>query len=257
MSVFRNKAVDARSFGFTEPPKAKTGGFEGKLSEAYHRDLERARQALAGLGRRLHRTARLASRSGEAHTIPSSELVARLQMSVKKEHDFVLWPLLDRLDAFATRLMREEDVPFEIIEEGLALMNRYLGELHDVHLHLLQIAEIDPKKGEASRLAFGQLVSDFEQARVRWATVLVMLRGYEAGVAGYRALLGLTLAQECRSERAWHDFEEDYVRSSVPSEFSSKVAEKWQAELNQVRESGRADRTRVADFEKRTTAYGP
>ncbi len=129
-------------------------------------------------------------------------------------------------------------------------MDRYLQELHDVHLHLLEMANVESGKQEAARLVLGQLLSDYEHARVRWATVRVMLRGYEAGVLGYRALLGLTLAQECRAERAWHDFEEGYVRSSIPSAFSAKVAEKWQAELDRLREAGRADRVRVEDFEK-------
>ena len=118
--------------------------------------------------------------------MPSSDLVARLQAGLKKEHDLVLWPLLDRLDAFASRLSGGEDVPPEAIEEGLALVDRYLHELHDVHLGLLKLVEEDPTKGEAARLALNQLSADHEYAEVRWANGarhVPRLRGKGAGLS--------------------------------------------------------------------------
>ncbi len=188
--------------------------------------------------------------------MPSSDLVARLQAGLKKEHDLVLWPLLDRLDAFASRLSGGEDVPPEAIEEGLALVDRYLHELHDVHLGLLKLVEEDPTKGEAARLALNQLSADHEYAQVRWATVRVMFRGYEGKAPGYRALFSLTLAQECRAERAWHDFEESYARTSVPPTFSARDAATWQQVLDRARDAGRADRVRIEEWVARTAQFG-
>jgi hypothetical protein len=242
-----------------EPPaEAETLAAAGEpgVSEGFYRDLENARKALATLLQRMRHIRREPVAAATGRTVPSGDLVARLQLSLKKEHDLVLVPLLDRLDLFATRLNRGGDVPVPIFEEGLGLVDRYLHELHDVHLRMLENAGADPAKGEAGRLAFQQLASDYEHARVRWATVRVMLRGYEQKTLGARAMFGLTLAQECRAERAWHDFEEEYVRSSVPTAIPPKVAETWNLELDHVRDAGRADRTRIEDWVARTNEYG-
>jgi hypothetical protein len=237
------------------PPSSVSGRFEvpresseGALSEAFRRDLEAARQALDRLFERLRRWRRgpLAPRT-EA-TASSAELVGRLQQGVLKEHDLVLAPLLDRLEAIGTRLTRGESVPPAPIEAGLALVDRYLTELHDVILRLLELADIDPAQGPTALLPLQQLGSDYEHGRVRWATVRVMLRGYEEGIRGYGVLLGLTLTQESRAERAWNDFQSRYVQSHIPSQFTLQVTSAWQTGLDQLKASGRADRARVEAY---------
>ncbi|MFY9717035.1 MAG: hypothetical protein WAK40_03765 [Thermoplasmata archaeon] len=234
-----------------EPVGAATRVHDGTLSEAFHRDLAVALKALAGLGRRLrHRSSVPTPTSGDG--VPSTELVARMEKGLSKEHELVLGPLLGRLEAFAEQLNRDRDVPGPTIEEGLALVDRYLLELHDVHLRLLERAGADPARGPSAALTLTQLASDHERARVRWATVRVMLRGYEGRISGYRALLGLTLAHECRAEEAWHDLEEEYVRTSVPPSFAPALAERWGKDLDTFRDAGRADRTRVDAYLART-----
>jgi hypothetical protein len=229
---------------------------EGGLSEAFQRDLDAARRALDRLVERLRRWLRGPLTERPGGTVASTELVGRLQQGVLKEHDLVLAPLLDRLDAIGTRLIRGETIPLPPIEEGLALVDRYLTELHDVILRLLELADIDPAQGPAALLPLQQLGSDYEHGRVRWATVRVMLRGYEEGIRGYGVLLGLTLTQESRAERAWNDFQSRYVQDHVPPQFTPNVAEAWQTGLDQLRTSGRADRTRVETYLAQTTAYG-
>ncbi|MCI4372032.1 MAG: hypothetical protein L3K02_00075 [Thermoplasmata archaeon] len=255
MTAFPPKISKASTEESAEAAEAKGVLTEGGVSEGFRRDLEAARSALAGLLQRLRPFRRAPTVHAPVGTVPSSDLVARLQLGLRKEHDLVLTPMLTRLDAFATRLNSGGDVPVPAIEEGLVLVDRYLHELHDVHLRLLQVAGADPEKGELAHLAFMQLGSDFEHARVRWATVRVMVRGYEEKLTASRAMLGLTLAQESRAERAWHDFEVEYARASIPAQFSPKVAEIWQGELDHARDAGRADRTRVEEWLGRTAQY--
>jgi hypothetical protein len=230
---------------------------EPGVGEAFRRDLAQARLALGHLFERLHRVRRAATVDARAGGVSSGELVARLQLGLRREHDLVLEPLLGRLDGLAALLNRGLDVPAAPIEGGLELIDRYLHELHDAHLHLLEIAGADPERGEPARLAFQQLASDLEHARVRWATVRVMLRGYEEKLPGARAMLGLTLAQECRAERAWHQFEELYVKGLVPPLFPPRVADAWRTELDRSREAGRADRTRVDAWVEQTRGLIP
>ncbi len=257
MTAFPPKTPAPTTAEPTETPEAQAALGEPGVSEGFHRDLEAARKALGGLLQRLRIIHRQPTQHAIVGTVPSADLVARFQLQVKKEHDLVLAPLLDRLDAFAIVLIHGGDLPAPVLEEGLVLVDRYLHELHDVHLRLLEMAGADASKGEPARLAFQLLASDFEHARVRWATVRVMVRGYEEKTPYSRAMLGLTLAQECRAERAWHDFEEGYVRASLPSTLTPKVAETWLKELDQAREAGRADRTRIDDWVRRTVQYIP
>jgi hypothetical protein len=252
----RTKSSDAPPAPPTDIESELSTSPEGSLSEAFRRDLEKARRLLDTLLRRLHRWHRAAPPRAPTDSVPSAELVARFQMGLKKEHDLVLAPLLVRLEDFGTRLTNNEAVPAETIEEGLALVDRYLNELHDVHLRLLEMADVDPAKGAAALLPLQLLSSDYDHARVRWATVRVMLRGYEEKIRGYGALLGLTLTQESRAERAWHDFEEQYVRAHVPPTFPRKVADAWLAELDKVRDAGRADKVRVENYLVRTDQFG-
>lgn len=254
MNVLHHKAQDPDS-ELAGTSNTAAAVEEGSLSEALHRELENARRTFAKLVPRPRSRTRSVSSRAQVGTIASRDLVDRLRAGLKKEHDLVLWPLLDRLDAFAARLLRGEEVPSEPLEEGLDLVHRYLSELHDVHLNLLEIAGPDPRGGPAATLTLAQLASDYEQARVRWATVRVMLRGYTHKAPGYHALLGITLAQECRAERAWHDFEERYVQTSVPPAFPPRVAATWKEELDRGRIAGRADRVRVEEFIGRTTKF--
>ncbi|HTP54299.1 MAG TPA: hypothetical protein VML94_04970 [Thermoplasmata archaeon] len=238
------------------PPSEPVGGAAPvhgpSLSAAFHRDLAAAQQALAAVGRRLRRSRRLGPGEAVIGGVPSSDLVARMEKGLAKEHALVLGPLLARLEAFAALLNKDRDVPAKAIEEGLALIDRYLVEMHDVHLRLLERARADPARGPSAALTLLQLTSDHERARVRWATVRVMLRGYEGRVSGYRALLGLTLADECQAELAWHDLEEEYVRTSLPPAFPPAVADLWGRDLDRFRDAGRADRIRVDEYLART-----
>ncbi|MGA8543514.1 MAG: hypothetical protein WB947_08280 [Thermoplasmata archaeon] len=252
MSRFHHKKATMEEFAGGSPIPYGGPPDESNLGESFHRDVQKARRALFGLSRK-GRSSRRASPAA-VPSISSADLVARMQAGLKKEHDFVLWPLLDRLESFSNRLARGQDVPITDLEQGLALVDRYLHELHDSHLRLLEMADVNPAKGEAARLALAQLASDYEHARVRWATVRLMMLGYKEKVAGYRSLFSLTLAQECRAERAWHDFEEKYVRTSVARRFTPEVAQTWQTELDRSRDEGRADRARIGEFIGATAA---
>jgi hypothetical protein len=255
MSGFRREASRTSTTPHDDLGAAPSGPAPTDADSAFRKDVKAARRALAQLvGSPLHRRGRVAVPS-EPRTVPSADLIARLRMGLEKEHEFVLVPLLDRLDHFARRLTDGKDVPPAVLEEGLSYVDRYLQELHDGHLGILRQAEADPAKGVAARLVLQTLLSDYDHARVRWATVRVMLRGYEQKILMYQVLLGLTLAQECRSERAWHEFEEEYVRTSIAPMFTAKVAEIWLRELDRSRDEGRADRVKIADFVERTAEY--
>jgi len=226
-----------------------------RILEALHRDLEAARRALAHLRDAFSFESRGSGALKEPRTIPSGPLVARFVHGLQREREVVIGPLLDRLEALALRLTDDQDVPVEPIEEGLSLVERYLRQLHDSDLRLLQLAGADRTTTEAARLTLGKLGSDYEHAEVRWATVRVMLRGYELKLGYYRAMVGLTLAQECRSERAWHDFEEGYAQTSVPRAFTPQIAERWYRQLEQSQTEGRAERVRIAEFVTKTDRY--
>jgi len=257
MTAFPPKTPKPTTAEPTEPTDTASALVEPGVSEGFHKEVEAARGVLAGLLQRLRRIRHEPAARKAPGSVSSTDLVARLHLGLQKEHEFLLTPLLGRLDAFATRLNRGADVPVPAIEEGLALVERYLHELHDSHLRLLEIAGADVEKGEPARLSFQLLASDYEHARVRWATVRVMMRGYEEKVLGARSMLGLTLAQECRAEQAWHDFEEEYVRASVPGLFPPRVAETWRVELDKSRDEGRADRVKIEDWVERTSQYVP
>jgi hypothetical protein len=186
------------------------------LRAALHRDLESARHALGRIRGAFSFAPVTLESHAAARTVPSAPMVALLLHGMARERDVVLGPLLDRLEAFGARLASEQDVPAGPIEEGIALVDEYLAHLHDTDLRLLQAAGSDAATTESARLTLDKLASDFDNSRVRWVTVRVMLRGYELKLGYYRAMIGLTLTQECRAERAWHDFMEAYVRTSVP-----------------------------------------
>ncbi len=236
----------------TVPPAPETPSAVGG---SFAQDLQHARRALGSLLQRLRQIRRAPAPRVVTGGVSSEEVVGRLRAGLQKEHQYVLAPLLERLDAMATRVLRGETVPIPTIEEGLALVDRYLHELHDGHLHLLELAGVDPARGEPARLAFQQLASDYEHARVRWATVRVMLHGFEEKTPAAHAMFGLTLAQECRAELAWHEFEEAYVASSLAPMFPAKVVETWRVELDRARDEGRADRVRIEDWVGRTAAF--
>ena len=76
-----------------------------------------------------------------------------------------------------------------------------------------------------------------------------------AGLKVSRICLGM-MSYGSRAERAWHDFEEQYVRAHVPPTFPRKVADTWLAELDKVRDAGRADKVRVENYLVRTDQFG-
>jgi hypothetical protein len=184
--------------------------------------------------------------------VVSTALARRLEEGLGREHDRVLGPLLDRLEAFSAMLLDEKDIPVADIREGVDLVEQYLDQLHDSHIHLLQKTGVDPEGAKEARLALAQLVTDYEHARVRWKVVRVMLHGYERHIAGYGHLLGLALVQQSLSERAWHDFEREYVRTGLPPYFTPALAKEWEVELDCVREVGRNHRARVEAYTART-----
>jgi hypothetical protein len=218
------------------------------LREAIRRDLEAARRALGRFRGAFSVTPPASQVHDVTRTVPSDALVARFLHGLKREQEVVLGPLLDRLEAFGLRLTAEHDIPPQPIEEGIALVDQYLTHLHDSDLRLLAAAGSDASTTEAARLTLSKLAADYEHSRVRWATVRVMLRGYELKLGYYRAMIGLTLAQECRAERAWHDFAEAYARTSIPHAFSPEVADIWRHELERSQTEGRAQRARIAQY---------
>ena len=235
----------------TPPPAAESG-----TNDTFGRSFEAARKALErGFGRLRPAARQKAKSAGVVGTVPSGELVARFQEGLRKEREFVLVPLMDRLDAIAGRLLLSHPMPAQPLEEGLVLVERYRQELHDPHLLMLERTYGDLTNDPGSQLAFQQLSSDYDHARVRWATVRVMVSGYESKYAGYRQLLGLTLSQQCRSEKAWHEFEEEYARTNIPSLFTPALAEFWKKELDKARDEGRADHSKVDDYLTRTAQY--
>ncbi|MGA8664293.1 MAG: hypothetical protein WB809_04395 [Thermoplasmata archaeon] len=255
MSNLRQKNPKASQPDVDGPATALAPHADTGVSEGFRQNLESARKALErGFGR--FRTVRHKEKAAVVvPTQPSGDLVARLQEGLRKEREFILVPLLDRLDAFAGRLLANQPLPAEPLEEGLALVERYRQELHDAHLRLLERTYADAVQEPGARLAFQQLASDFDHARVRWATVRVMVAGYESKYAGYRGLLGLTLSQQCRAEKAWHEFEEEYVRTNLAVTFSTELAAFWVTDLDKARDEGRADHSKVDDFLARTARY--
>ena len=228
---------------------------ESSVSDRFRHELDTARKALErGFGRVRHPRAK-AGAAAPVGTVPSDDLVSRLREGLRKEREFVLTPLLDRLDGFARRLLDGKPVPAAWVEEGLELVERYRVELHDAHLRLFEITEVEVAIDPSARLTYDALIADFEHARVRWATVRVMVAGYESKYSGYRGLLGLTLSQQCRAEKAWHEFEEQYVRTSLPTMFTPALAQTWQADLDKARTEGRSDHAKVDDFLARTAGY--
>ncbi|HLM90526.1 MAG TPA: hypothetical protein VK424_00495 [Thermoplasmata archaeon] len=256
MSNLRQKNPKASQPDVDGPGAASAPTADTSVSESFRQNLEAARKALErGFGR--FRPAHLKEKKAEAAVpkSPAGDLVARLQEGLRKEREFILIPLLDRLDAFAGRLLAGKPLPAQPLEEGLALVERYRLQLHDAHLHLLEQTYAELPNDASSRLAYQQLTSDYDHARVRWVTVRVMVSGYESKYAGYRGLLGLTLSQQCRAEKAWHEFEEEYVRTNLPSAFTSELAGIWTTELDKARDEGRADHSKVDDFLARTAQY--
>ena len=68
-----------------------------------------------------HRRERPSGRTTKATgTVPTDELVARVQNDLRTEREQILEPLLRRLRAIGQRLTDDHEVPPEVVVEGLA-----------------------------------------------------------------------------------------------------------------------------------------
>src|SRR5208282_758037 len=190
MSNLRQKNPKASLPEGDGPAAAPAAHADASVSESFRQNLDAARKALErGFGRFRPAHHKEKTAAAAVPTTPAGDLVARLQEGLRKEREFILIPLLDRLDAFAGRLLAGKPLPAQPLEEGLALVERYRLQLHDAHLHLLEQTYSELPNDAPSRLAYQQLTSDYDHARVRWVTVRVMVSGYESKYAGYRGLL--------------------------------------------------------------------
>lgn len=213
------------------------------------------------VGPALHRRrARSTTRRSPATkgTVSSATLVARLQKDLREERQQVLEPLLARLRAIGQRLGAEQDVPPEVIEEGLVLWEEYLTLLHNRHVGQFRLAGPSDEHPDRCAVPLIDIEGDPDRGAYRIRAIRAMWSGYNFHVGGYRNLLGLILVGETQAELAWEGFEEDYAKSCLPSHVSPLVVQEWTAALDRSEREAPLLREKVLRYLTRTAAYeGP
>ncbi len=164
----------------------------------------------------------------------------------------ILEPLLDRLEAIGKDLTDGHDIPSEIIEEGLALWERYLQQLHDQHIGQFRLA--GPREDHPDRCALPliDIESDSDRSAYR---IGAMWSGYNLHVGGYRELLGLIRVGEARAERAWEGLEEDYAKTCLPTHLTPAAVRKWTIAVDLGQKEIPLLRDKVPDYLSRTATY--
>ncbi len=181
-----------------------------------------------------HRRARAREEKGaasEKRAVAMDELVRDLQTELRRERAEILEPLLRQLSELGERLRAGQHVPPEVVEKGLALLDRYVRQLHDVHIRQFAEAGLDHRNEEVCFLPMAQIEGEPERAERRVATVRAFLSGYRGHMHGYENLLGLELRNECIAELSWEGYSEDYAKTCVPSHLSESAALQWKAAM--------------------------
>ena len=170
-------------------------------------------------------------------------------------------PLLRRMRGIGRRLGSGQDVPPALIDEGLELWQAYQQQLHDPHIDQIRVAGLAAGESASDSARFGELITDVARARTRLQTMRAALSGYREDAKMNRSLLALILAAEAQAGLAWERFEEEYVRTSLPSLLTPVAVSAWNEALTRtgdvladLRERVRSFRARTAEFSLRPVA---
>lgn len=198
-----------------------------------------------------HRRAKAREEKGaapEKGAVAMDELVRDLQTDLRRERAEILEPLLRELSELGERLRAGQHVPPEVVEKGLALLDRYVLQLHDVHIRQYAEAGLDHRNEELCFLPMAQMEGEPERAERRVATVRALLSGYRAHLHGYEHLLGLELRNESIAELSWEGYSEDYAKTCVPAHISESAALRWKAAMARAEVEFDALRRDVQDY---------
>lgn len=154
-------------------------------------------------------------------------LVGELQSELRRERAEILEPLLHRFSELGESLRAGQSVPPEVMDAGLALLDRYVRQLYDVHIRQFAEAGLDRQHEELCFLPMAQIEGEPERAERRIATVRALLSSYRAGLHGSDHLLGLELRNESIAELSWEGYSEDYAKTCIPSHLSPEAVEDW------------------------------
>lgn len=188
-------------------------------------------------------------------TVPSAELVDRLEKSLASEREEVFYPLLRRMRNMSELLSAGKDVPSSVIDEGLELWEQCLSRLHDPHIRQIQTAGLREEESRTGATAFSELVADVDRARTRIGTMRGALTAYEAEPKIYRTLLSLVIYAEAQAGSTWERFEEEYAATHIPALFTPEEVAAWNDTLSQTAIALPELREKVQDFRKRTAEY--
>ncbi len=205
-----------------------------------------------------HRRATVGAAVPEENQASSAETEAAVQdlrSELASERAEVLEPLLRRMTDFAERLSRGEEVPAEILREGIDLWQMYVRRLHDVHVGQFAAARSSLPHTEACTLPLVEIVQDPQRADLRIGELRLVLGTYAAHPGTNSALLSAVLTGSARSELAWENFEEDFARSCLPAHLSATALLQWTTALIETRSAADETRRRVAEYLERTAHY--
>ena len=191
----------------------------------------------------------------QASSADTGAAVQELRNELASERAEVLEPLLRRMMDFAERLSRGEEVPAEILREGIDLWQMYVRRLHDVHVGQFAAARSSLPHTEACTLPLVEIVQDPQRADLRIGELRLVLGTYAAHPGTNSALLSAVLTGSARSELAWENFEEDFARSCLPAHLSATALRQWTTSLIETRNAADETRRRVAEYLERTAHY--
>lgn len=190
-------------------------------------------------------------------TVPVGDMVDELQKELRSERAEVLEPLLHRFADLGQSLRAGGEVPPELIEAGLAILDRYVAQLHVVHIRQFAEALGEQQHPEMCFLPLAQMEGEPERAERRIATIRAWLTGYRGHLRGYANLLGLDLRNEAVAELSWEGYAEDYAKTCIPSHLTLEAAADWRRAFESARQEFLGLRKDVAEFLKRTAYLLP
>ncbi len=169
----------------------------------------------------------------------------------------VLEPLLRRLQEFAERLARKEEVPWRSVEEGLNLWQSYAERLHDAHIR--EIAEVGHVSGVpvSGTTELAEIEQDPRRAQARIGEIRAMLASYAGGYRVFSGLMSPAIRGNTLSELAWEKFDEEFLRTWDPPPLPPAVLAELRESLAATRKVAEELRVRVQGFLERTTLPVP
>ena len=206
---------------------------------------------------RRHRTERKAVPvlAPVASSEPAGVVDAELRTELANERTEILEPLLRRVNDFAERLARGEELPAGIVQDGIDLWEIYVHRLHDVHIAQFSAARSSMSHDEAVTSPLAKIVQDSQQAELRIGELRLVLAAYSVHPKMSAMLLSTVLAGSARSELAWERYEEDFAASSLPDRLTPAALQHWTAALSDARTAAEESRAKVAKYLERTNAY--